>query len=201
MDILASILAELLRQPRHFTDTESAEARAARLGVISLSIDRATKRAACEGEPEICKPIFSDRPTLAALLIAKGKFETGFSELVHTGQCNLMPKGMRCDADRSGVARAHGPWQQWQSSVFPASEWDEMNSATQAATDLAAWNAAKLLAGGTKRCAYLYPDPMASTIAAFSGSCVRMYPGMVAKQAAAAHKIHARLFVTKPTPK
>ncbi len=198
MDILASIFAELLRQPRHFTDHESVEARANRLGVVSLSIDRATKRAACEGEPASCKPIFSDRRALAALLIAKGKFETGFSELVHTGHCDQMPVGMRCDADRSGVARAHGPWQQWRSSIFPASDWDEMNDSTQAATDLAAWHAAKILAGGTKRCAYLYPDPMASTIAAFAGSCVRMYPAQVTKQAAAAHSIQGRLFAMKP---
>lgn len=198
MDILASIFAELLRQPRHFTDTESAEERYARMGVISISIDRATKRAACEGGTADCKPIFSDRRSMAALLIAKAKFETGFSELVHKGHCEQMPRGMRCDADRMGVARAHGPWQEWRSSVFPASDWDDMNSSTQEATDLAAWHATKVLSGGTKRCASLYPDPFASTIAAFAGSCVRMYPGQVAKQAASAHSILVRLYATKP---
>ncbi len=198
MDILSAIFEELLRQPRHFTDSESPEARAERMGVISRSIDRATKLAACEGEPAPCKPIFSDRLTMAALLITKGRFETGFAELVHEGHCDQMPKGMRCDADRTGVARAHGPWQQWRSSVYPASDWDDMNSSSQEATDLAAWHAAKILAGGTKHCAYLYPDPLASTIATFSGSCIRMYPGMVLRQAATAHSILNRLYASKP---
>lgn len=109
MDILSSIFTELMHQRPHFSDTESASDRQARLGVISRSIDRATKRAACEGEPADCKPIFSDRKLMAALLIAKGRAESGFAELVHEGRCSEMPPGQRCDADRFGVARAHGP--------------------------------------------------------------------------------------------
>ena len=200
MDLFSQIFDVLMKQPRHFSDTETFDERRDRIVVMGHAINRSTRRAACTDEFALpgCKPIFGDQMLMAALLITKAKFESGLAEHVHEGHCDLMPAGQRCDADKQGVARAHGPWQQWRSSVFPASDWDDMNASTQAATDLAAWHATKLLSGGTRRCAQQYPDPISSTIAAFAGSCIRMTPAMVQRQAAATQKTLAQLFAAKP---
>jgi hypothetical protein len=113
---------------------------------------------------------------------------------VHAGHCAQGPVGARCDADPTGVARAHGPWQQWQIAVFPLEDWTRMNDASLESTKIAAWQAARRLAGGTRACQYRFSgDPVASTIAAFAGSCLRMTTGMVNRQAARARQILATL--------
>jgi len=192
MDLLTSIFNTLMRMTPHKTDTETRAERVARMHIVATSINDATKRAACYGLPVAqCRPIFSDRRTLAALLIAKGRFESGFAQYVHEGRCDEGPVGARCDADKNGVARAHGLWQQWRPSIFPASDWDDMQAATPEATNLAAWHAAKLLAGSRSMCKAAFGgDEMQAAIAGFSGSCtLGMAPQKIAKQAALARKI------------
>lgn len=49
----------------------------------------------------------------AAFLVAQGWHESRYARAVLTGHCSDMPRGMRCDPDRNGVARARGPWQSW----------------------------------------------------------------------------------------
>ena len=197
MDLLASIFAALMRMTPHKTDTESRPERAARMQVVASSINEATLRAACAGHyaSTACSPIFSDRRTLAGLLLGKGHFESDFAEYVHEGRCQDGPPGARCDSDSHGLARAHGPWQQWRLSVFPASDWDSMRAATPEATTLAAWHAAKLLAGSRAMCKAAFGgDEIQGAIAGFSGSCTMgMSPKKVAYQAAAVRKILATL--------
>lgn len=197
MDLLSSIFAALMRMTPHKTDTESRPERELRMHVVADSIHDATLRAACSGRyasPD-CKPIFSDRRTLAALLLGKGHFESDFAEYVHEGRCQDGPVGARCDSDAHGLARAHGPWQQWRLSVFPSSDWDTMHAATLEATTLAAWHAAKLLAGSRTMCkADFGGDEIQAAIAGFSGSCTMgMAPKKVAYQAQAVRKILASL--------
>lgn len=185
MDLLTAIFDALMRQPVHKTDTESREERIARMHIVAESIDAATKRAACVdvSDPE-CKPVLSDRRLLAALLLGKGKGESGFAQYVHEGRCQDGPVGQRCDSDRFGVARAHGPWQQWRIAVYPQSDWQAMHAATPRATQLAAWHAATQLAGSLRQCLHEYPgDEIASAMAGYSGSCNLLPPGKVRSEA------------------
>lgn len=194
MDLLTAIFAALMRMTPHHTDTETLVERTSRMHVMAESISDATKRAACIEAPPACKPIFSDRRMLAALLLGKGHFESDFAQYVHEGRCEDGPVGARCDAGKDGVARAHGPWQQWAVAVFPASDWEEIQGATPEATRLAAWHAAKLLAGTRGMCkAFFGGDEVQSAIAGFSGSCMRMDPKRVALQAMVVRKILATL--------
>jgi hypothetical protein len=196
MDLLTSIFEALMRMTPHKTDTESKAERAARMHIVADSINNVTKRAACTGLPvEQCRPIFSDRRLLASLLLGKGHFESDFAQYVHEGHCDQGPVGARCDSDRFGVARAHGPWQQWKLSVFPQADWDAMHASTPEATELAAWHAAKLLAGSRAMCKQAFAgDEIQAAIAGFSGSCTMgMAPKKVAYQAAAVRKILATL--------
>jgi hypothetical protein len=194
MDLPTAIFDTLMRMTPHKTDTESRDARSARMHVIASSIDSASRRAACIDAPPDCKPIFGDRRLITALLLGKGHFESDFAQYVHEGRCEDGPRGARCDSGRDGVARAHGPWQQWRMSTFPASDWDQMVGSDQESTDLAAWHAAKLLSGSKSMCkAFFGGDPVESAIAGFSGSCTRMEPAKVAYQAQTVRKILATL--------
>ncbi len=189
MDLLTAIFNTLMGMTPHFTDTETHAARVARMHVFAEAIDEATRRAACVGSAPGCKPIFSDRRLLAALLLAKGRSESGFAQYVHEGRCKDGPVGARCDSDRFGVPRAHGPWQQWSSSVFPSSDWQAMEGSDEKATKLAAWHAARLLAGTRGLCKSAFGgDEVKSAIAGFSGSCLRMDPERVAYQARVTRK-------------
>lgn len=190
MDLHTAIFNILMSRHAHKTDTESLEARQARMHLFADAINDATKRAACVGvkDPAACKPILSDRRLAAGLLIAKLDFESGAAQYVHEGRCDEGPVGARCDG-----GRAHGPWQQHQSSVFPRSDFDDMVGATAAATHLAAWHALKLLSGQFKSCQHIYPDPIASAIAGYAGTCISMSPGLVAREAALTHQFMNRL--------
>ena len=186
-----------MRMTPHKTDTESRPDRESRMHVVASSINNATLRASCSGvfaSPE-CKPIFASRQLLAALLLGKGHFESDFAQYVHEGRCTDGPVGARCDSDRNGVPRAHGPWQQWRLSVFPSSDWDQMNASTPEATELSAWHAAKLLAGSKSMCKdHFGGDEIQAAIAGFSGSCTMgMSSKKVAYQAATVRKILALL--------
>ncbi len=196
MDLLTAIFDALMRMTPHKTDTETRAERAERMHVVAASINDATKAASCFGiSADLCKPIFSDRRMLAALLIGKGRFESDFAQYVHEGHCDRGPVGQRCDEDESGVARAHGPWQQWKLSVFPQADWQAMYAPTPEATSLAAWHAAKLLAGSRTMCKAAFGgDEVQAAIAGFSGSCTMgMAPKKIAYQAAAVRKILATL--------
>jgi len=196
MDLLTSIFDALMRMTPHYTDTESKAERAARMHIVAEAINNVTKRAACTGlTAEQCRPIFSDRRLLAGLLLGKGHFESDFAQYVHEGHCDQGPVGQRCDPDDFGAARAHGPWQQWKPSIFPQADWAAMYAATPEATELAAWHAAKLLAGSRSMCKQAFAgDEVQAAIAGFSGSCTMgMAPKKVAYQAAAVRKILATL--------
>jgi hypothetical protein len=197
MDLLAATFAALMRMTPHKTDTESRSERSARMHVIAESINDATLRASCSGRyaSPTCKPIYSDRRSLAALLLGKGHFESDFAEYVHEGRCSEGPVGARCDSDKQGHPRAHGPWQQWELAVFPREDWQKLEGATPEATSLAAWHAAKLLAGSRSMCKAAYNgDEIQAAIAGFSGACtMRMKPEKIAYQAQAVRKILATL--------
>lgn len=195
MDLPTAIFASLMRMTPHYTDTESLGERQTRMHVIAAAINDATLRAACTLSPPPCKPIFSDRRTLAALLIGKGHFESDFAEYVHEGRCSEGPVGARCDADKNGLPRAHGPWQQWELSVFPREDWQKLEGASLESTQLAAWHAATLLAGSRSACRNAFQgDEIQAAIAGFSGACtLRMKPERIAYQAAVVRKILATL--------
>lgn len=192
MDFQTAILNALLRIHRHSTDTESDEARRARMTVIAVSINDATKRAACALEyqtPE-CKPIFSDRRLMAGLLIGKGKFESGFAEYVHAGHCLAGPVGAQCDKNREGLVQAHSPWQLWKIAVYPRTDWDKIEGTSEEATSLAAWHATKRLAGSSSLCKSKFGgDNIQGAIAGFAGSCILMDPKKVAYQAETVRRI------------
>src|ERR1700759_5427543 len=116
MDLPSAIFKILMSRPVHKTDTESRESREVRMHLFADAISDATKRAACVGvkDPARCKPILADRRLAAGLLLAKLDFESGAAQYVHEGRCDDGPVGARCDG-----GRAHGPWQQHQSSVYP----------------------------------------------------------------------------------
>lgn len=180
----------LMMMHPHKTDTESLDERSARMQVLARSMESAVNAASCFGLPSPCKPILSDRRLGMALLLGKGHFESDFAEYVHSGHCELGPVGARCDADKNGDARAHGPWQQWRMSVYPVADWYEMVGVTEQATSLAAAHALELLAGSLHRCPDQYPgDNIAQAIAGFAGTCITMKPGKVARQADYVRKI------------
>lgn len=197
MDLHTAIFVSLMRLSPHRTDTETRDEREARMHVVADAINTATLRAACAGSFAVdgCKPVFSDRRTLAGLLIGKGRFETYFAQYVHEGRCADGPVGERCDMDRDGHERAHGPWQQWEIAIFPHSDWEKLQGSTPEATELAAWHAATLLAGSVSMCRTTFPgDNISAAIAGFSGSCtLRMAPAKIARQAQAVRKILATL--------
>jgi hypothetical protein len=190
MDLLTATLNALMLMTPHKTDTESLDERRARMTMIAESIQSATKRAACVNAGDDCKPILSDRRLATALLLGKGHFESDFAQYVHEGHCDQGPIGARCDSDKQGIARAHGPWQQWRLSVYPQTDWDNMQGATPKATTLAAEHALELLAGTLHRCPDQYPgDNIAQAIAGFAGTCITMKPEKVQRQAAYVRKI------------
>ena len=164
---------------------------------IAWAISDATAHAACVGEwaGDDCHVIQSDQATMAALLIAKGKAESGFAQYVHEGRCTDGPIGARCDSDKHGVPRAHGLWQAWRVAIYPPEDWDAINSSSADATNLAAWHAARSLSGGFKACSRQYPgDPIASTIAHYAGSCLHMAPAKVRQQAQDTRRFQALLY-------
>lgn len=190
MDLLTATLHALMLMTPHKTDTESLEERQSRMTTIATALDAATRKAACVGAEIPCKPVLSDRRLATALLLGKGHFESDFAQYVHEGHCEAGPIGARCDSDRNGVPRAHGPWQQWRVSVYPLTDWDDMVGADFQSTELAAEHALQLLAGGLHQCEAEYPgDNIAQAIARFSGSCTRMKQGTVVRQAAYVRKI------------
>lgn len=190
MDLLTATLNALMLMTPHKTDTESVDERRARMTTIASALDIATRKAACQTDEAPCKPILSDRRLATALLLGKGHFESDFAEYVHEGRCTDGPIGARCDSDRYGVPRAHGPWQQWRISVYPQTDWDDMVGSDLVSTTLAAEHALELLAGSLHRCPFQYPgDNIAQAIAGFAGTCISMKPEKVQRQAAYVRKI------------
>ena len=194
MDLLTATLNALMLMTPHKTDTESLGERRARMGVIAQAEVTAANAAACYHQAATCKPVLSDRRLAIALLLGKGHYESDFAQYVHEGHCEAGPVGARCDSDRNGVPRAHGPWQQWRVSVYPLTDWDDMVGSDLESTTLAAEHALQLLAGGLHQCRAEYPgDDIAQAIARFSGSCTRMKQGTVVRQAAYVRKILSSL--------
>ncbi len=196
MDLLTGIFNVLMHMTPHKTDTETRPERETRMHMVAEAIDRATQRAACVGEfgTQDCKPIFSDRRLLAGLLLAKGKYESGFAEYVHEGRCVEGPTGAQCDKNSDGVVQARSIWQLWRVATSPRSDWDKIEGATPEATNLAAWHAAKRLAGSSTMCKSAFGgDNVQAAIAGFAGNCMMMNPQKVALQAATARKIVATL--------
>lgn len=138
-----------------------------RLMSIAVSIDRAAARATCTGDlrlVESCKPIASNREQVAAELIELADAETNLRSNVHRGECGPH----QCDASRYRVAgrivvihRARSLWQLHRAPTWSDEKWDGLQGATQDATDSAAWEAAKFMAGYRTMCG--------GTIGSFAG--------------------------------
>lgn len=128
-----------------------------RLTVIATSIARASWRATCTGEfaTAECKPIASDANMVAAELTELANSETALRSNVHRGDCGPH----QCDATRlrtkDGVLvihRARSLWQLHKAPTWSLAKWASLLGDTQQATDAAAWEATKLLAGYRGTC-------------------------------------------------
>jgi hypothetical protein len=152
VSLQAWVLAALLSLPPAYADREEP-GRDARLATISAAVAEVTARATCSEVYALpqCSPIWNgDRRELAALLVAKGWWESRFARNVHEGRC----RPDECDAVKwQGVVihRARSPWQ-LQRTAYSAPEWNSMVGIDYAATRSAAWAAAKVLAEGQRRC-------------------------------------------------
>lgn len=136
--------------------TETPEDRLIRLNTYATALDRVTERATCQGEwavPE-CKPRWhGSRVELALVLAGQAFQETGLSRDVHRGTC----QDYECDPRKKDGKVIHLARTSWQlhNNQMIAEEWDPMVGDTQAATEAAAWAAAKMwvssygICGGT----------------------------------------------------
>jgi hypothetical protein len=152
MSLSAWVLAAVLSLPPAYADREET-GRAERMTTVANAVVEVTARATCADSYAVprCSPIWSgDRRSLAALLIAKGWWESRFARNVHEGQC----RPDECDAVKwrgQIVHRARSPWQ-LQRTAYSSPEWDEMVGTSYPATRAAAWAAAKVLSEGSRRC-------------------------------------------------
>lgn len=123
-----------------------------RLTRIAVAISRAADHATCSGDWALvdrCKPIAASPEQVAAELIAKAVFETDLRSNVHADNC----APHECDASRyvlQGKAiiihNARSLWQLHKNG-HDVGWWESIRGDSQAATDTAAWEAAKMLAG------------------------------------------------------
>ncbi len=121
--LIAIILELSTWNPKH----ETKEAYRERIESVAEGISRAS-----EGDQR-----------MAALLVAIAKHESGFSRLVHQGDC---PKG-GCDGGRSATL-----WQIMHGSWLPRSEWLTFIGIEVEPTTRAATYAAKVLRRGLNAC-------------------------------------------------
>ena len=156
MNLVEAISIILTSLPVPKVDQDEPE-RIRRLQSIAISIARASNRATCREEfkAEDCKPIAGDVNELAAQLIVLANSESNLKRNVHADECGPH----ECDAVRyrlKGVVhiihRARSLWQLHKAPSWTDAHWQAISGTSQAATNLAAWDAAKLLAGGRGTC-------------------------------------------------
>lgn len=169
------ILGVLLSLAVHVTDRdEPIGDRTDRLRRVAVAIDSASLELTCEGIHKLssCRRVWGgSRQQIVAAIIAIGKHESWFSGYVQAGQCQLGPRGSRCDP-RSGTPMARGPWQIWR--VTDPELWT-LPAGSPDALRRGALRTGQLWAGGYGRC---YRRGRNALLGAFSahagtGSCAR----------------------------
>ena len=156
MNLLEAIAVILTSLPVPKVDQDEPN-RIQRLQSIAISIACASNKATCREEfkTDDCKPIAGDANELAAQLIVLANSESNLMRNVHADECGPH----QCDAVRfrlKGVAhvvhRARSLWQLHKAPSWTDAHWEAIRGTTQEATNLAAWDAAKLLVGGRGLC-------------------------------------------------
>jgi hypothetical protein len=156
MNLLEAIAVILTSLPVPKVDQDEPN-RIQRLQSIAISIARASNKATCREEfkTEDCKPISGDVNELAAQLIVLANSESHLMRNVHADECGPH----QCDAVRyriKGVThivhRARSLWQLHRAPNWTDAHWEAIRGTTQEATNLAAWDVAKLLSGGRGLC-------------------------------------------------
>lgn len=145
------LLTVLLGLNGFHKDVETDTEREARLTIVATAITKAVHRATCTEEYAVpdCNAIWGgNADELEDLLVTAGKFESGFAQHIHEGNCDE-------DAGECDYGRAHSPWQLHASGLVPYEDWQAMHAATQEATDLGAWYAARVLIS-TRGCRTVY---------------------------------------------
>lgn len=138
-----------------YGDTETEQAREARMAVVGQAVWSASGRAVCaEGWRHLgCVPIWpqEQRLELAVLTLAQGWHESKYLRRVHADRC----RKDECDAVRiRGRVRhlARSPWQVQASPVVPRRLWRHIGGTNQVSTTYAAWAAVRVLATARARC-------------------------------------------------
>jgi hypothetical protein len=145
----------LLAQQRHVSDVdEDPRAREARLREVAASVSSAVQHATCAGawaRPTPCRRIWpGSQLELAAALLALGWHEAYWAGYVGRDECHLGPVGARCDQDpKTGLPRARSYWQLW---AVAAPDLHALPLGDPAAIRVAAWAAARHLAGAANFC-------------------------------------------------
>jgi hypothetical protein len=136
-------------------DTETFEARTQRMSVVAHAIENAANKATCYEQPAGCKRIWSgSRRELAVALAALLRFESNGAQRIHEGKC----KAHECDSVRVYDPKTNtwGPMARslslWQLKKFEIPDEDWAVIPTIEGTDVAAWHAARRLAGHRNRC-------------------------------------------------
>jgi hypothetical protein len=174
MTLLQVILSALFILPRFSLDTETASERVVRLRGIAVAIDQATLRATCSGPFALkdCNRVWpGSRRQLAAALVTIGWHESKFAQAIGRGDCQSLPKGMRCD---NGRARSY--WQLWKVSC-PAGWAEEHGSSAELRQS--SWCAARLLSSSYRFCFDddVPLDPWARAFGRYAGRSCRWIGG------------------------
>jgi hypothetical protein len=164
-------------------DTETFEARTQRMSVVAHAIENAANKATCYEQPEGCKRIWSgSRKELAFALATLMKYESDGAQRIHEGKC----RPHECDSVRVydpksnawvPMARSLSLWQLKKFDDIPDEDWAVIPSVE--GTDVAAWHAARRLAGHRNRCGGTLAGAMGGY--ATGGSC--SWPGAPARAA------------------
>jgi hypothetical protein len=145
--VARALVVVLLGFPPYYRDSESGEARAARMTTVAQSIEAASYEATCTGPfttAESCEPVWAGtREDLEVLLVIEGEFETHFARHVGEGRCQRW----ECDA-----GRARHYWQNWVNPWVSRETWRELEGVGFVPTTRAAVAASSVLGEGLKRC-------------------------------------------------
>jgi len=156
MSFLIGIAIILSQLPVPVIDRHEPD-RERRLQSIAIAIERASERATCTGAfaLETCRPIASSATRVAAELIVLAAAETDLRRNVHADECGPH----ECDASRYRVRgvihiehKARSLWQLHRAPSWSLEKWESLAGLSQEATNAAAWEAAKFMAGGHGAC-------------------------------------------------
>ena len=140
-------LAMLLTQPPTWGEDEPAPERLERWEMIARSSASAAERATCTGAfaSDECQPLWmgSARELLGPHLTI-AIHESALSRAIHAGHC----RPDQCDG-----GRARGPWQVHAGGRISRAAWFESAGLTAHNTDVAAWQAMRVLVASHRYCA------------------------------------------------